>query len=119
MKSQISFQELINKYKIHDENNIKGFFGDYRFLSNFHLCDVYFEGILYPSSEHAYMASKSLDISIRKMFMKIPDENQKHWGMKCADARKVGQTIELRPDWDNAPHHPRQPEAGVANTKDL
>lgn len=117
MKQQISFQDLINKYKIHDENNIKGFFGDYRFLSNFHLCDVWFEGILYPSSENAYMASKTLDPNIRILFSKNPPaqmlrfkdkkdrDNEieinpnKH--LSPAGARKFGQTIELRPDWEN------------------
>ncbi len=45
-------------YAVHDDKNIKGFFGDYRWLSNFHKCQVYFEGLLYPSSENAYQASK-------------------------------------------------------------
>lgn len=45
-------------YAVHDDNNIKGFFGDYRWLSNFEPCKVYYEGLLYPSSEAAYQAAK-------------------------------------------------------------
>ncbi len=45
-------------YALHSDNQICGFFGDYRWLSNFHLCDVEFEGLVYPSSENAYQAAK-------------------------------------------------------------
>ncbi len=41
-------------YVIRDENNIKGFFAIYRYLSNFEKCDVYFDGNLYGSSEDLY-----------------------------------------------------------------
>lgn len=46
------------KYAIHDENNIKGFFGDFRWLSNFGQGPTYYEGLLYPTSENAYQAAK-------------------------------------------------------------
>lgn len=42
------------KYCTHDETQIKGFFGDFRFLSNFEPCNVFG----YPSVENAYMAAK-------------------------------------------------------------
>jgi ribA/ribD-fused uncharacterized protein len=42
----------------HDESNVKGFFGPCRFLSNFHLCKIEFEGRFYPSTENAYQAAK-------------------------------------------------------------
>jgi ribA/ribD-fused uncharacterized protein len=45
-------------YAIHDDKNIKGFFGDYQWLSNFHISPVNYSGLLYPSSECAYQASK-------------------------------------------------------------
>lgn len=45
----------------------------------------------YPSSEHAYMAGKTLDPEIRKVIASLPT---------AAAARNYGQTIELRPDWD-------------------
>lgn len=77
-------------YIVHDEKSVKGFFGKYRYLSNFHLAPVYFEGILYPSTEHAYQAAKSIDPNTRLEF--IP--------LTCADAKNKGQIIEIRPDWD-------------------
>lgn len=43
-----------------DEYVISGFFGEHRFLSNFHECRVEVDGIIYPSSEHAYMAEKTV-----------------------------------------------------------
>ena len=45
---------------IHDDDNVRGFFGPYRFLSNFELATVEYEGILFPSVENAYQAAKVL-----------------------------------------------------------
>jgi len=47
-------------YAIHDEKNIKGFFGEYRWLSNFHAAEIEFDGLTYPSTENAYQAAKIL-----------------------------------------------------------
>lgn len=77
-------------YIIHDDYNIKGFFGPYRFLSNYHVADVLYEGIIYPSSEHAYHAAKTLDINIRKELLTLT----------CAEAKKKGNIIPLRSDWE-------------------
>lgn len=33
-------QEKIDQITVHTESMIKGFFGDYRWLSNYHVCDV-------------------------------------------------------------------------------
>jgi len=81
-------------YIIHDENNVKGFFFEFRFLSNFEVTDVYFEGDVYGSTEAAYMAGKVLDPEIRKQF-------QKSSGISPSEARKLGQTVILRLDWEN------------------
>lgn len=51
------------------ENTIEticSFRGDYSFLSNFYRCDILWEGIKYPSLEHAYQASKSSDMFVRE-----------------------------------------------------
>src|SRR6185369_8674281 len=37
------------------------FQGDNRFLSNFFPAEVIYEGITYPTAEHAYQAAKTLD----------------------------------------------------------
>lgn len=42
------------KYCIHNEIEVKGFFGKFRFLSNFEPCNIYG----FPSVENAYMAAK-------------------------------------------------------------
>lgn len=70
---------------------INDFRGKYRWLSNFHLCDIEFEGIIYPSTEHAYQAAKTLDIEERKSFL----------GLTCKEAKKKGMQVKLRDNWDN------------------
>lgn len=70
---------------------ITRFWGEYRYLSNFFLVPVHFEGVLYPSSEHAYMAAKTLDLAKRQEMARIP---------RAADVKRVGRQLELRPDWE-------------------
>lgn len=83
-------------YAAHDEKNIKGFFGEYRWLSNFHEAEVEFEGVIYPSTENAYQAAKihpsyrgnlvtCKPYESKKLWKKFPpfDENAAAW-----DARK-------------------------------
>jgi ribA/ribD-fused uncharacterized protein len=77
-------------YIVHDDQNIKGFFGKYRFLSNFHVIPVIYEGVEYPATENAYMAAKTLDLELRKQF-----EN-----LTPSEAKKLGRSISLRPDWE-------------------
>lgn len=43
----------------HDEHAIKGFFGDYRFLSNFWPAKVFLDGEEYSCTENAYQAAKN------------------------------------------------------------
>jgi ribA/ribD-fused uncharacterized protein len=77
-------------YIVHNAVNIKGFFGDYRFLSNFHECPVMYEGVIYPSSENAYMAAKTRDLEARRAFET----------MSPKEAKLAGRIIPLREDWD-------------------
>ena len=71
---------------------IDRFFGEYRFLSNFWLIDVEFEGIIYPSVEHAYVAAKTLDQRLRAKIATVA---------KPGDVKKIGRMLELRPDWES------------------
>jgi len=64
----------------------------YDFLSNFYSSTISFEGQLYPSVEHAYQASKSLDVSVRETIRKTKSP---------ADAKKLGQCITVRADWND------------------
>lgn len=70
---------------------IEIFNGDYEFLSNFYPCKVTWEGIEYPSSEHAYVAAKTLDRYARAFISTIPT---------AAKVKAHGRKLELRPDWD-------------------
>jgi len=78
-------------YIVHNEKEIKGFFEDFRFLSNFHQAPVYFEGFMYPSTENAYMAAKTLNIPERTKFIHIEPK----------EAKALGRQIELRKDWES------------------
>jgi ribA/ribD-fused uncharacterized protein len=71
---------------------ISEFRGEYRWLSNFQEVDIYYDGMYYPTTEHAYQASKTLNLRVRRMIANAPTPGQ---------ARKLGQTIEMRPDWCN------------------
>lgn len=66
-------------YTVHDDANIKGFFGDYRWLSNFHECSVFFEGLRYRSSENAYQAAKIYADSRHHLQDCYPKESKKKW----------------------------------------
>ena len=78
-------------YVVHDSKNIKGFFGDYRFLSNYHVCSVYFDGQAYGSSEAAYQAAKTEDTELRRSFICFSP----------SDAKKMGKTIIVRNGWNS------------------
>ena len=73
-------------------DTIKGFSGEWEFLSNFAACTIYYEDILYPSTEHAFQAAKSLDTAERQLIANAPTPGQ---------AKKLGRTITLRADWED------------------
>ncbi len=65
-----------------------------RFLSNFYLCEIEFEGLTYPSTEHAYQSAKTLHFVLRKAFT---------WdGFTPAETKKLSRTAPIRSDWDVA-----------------
>lgn len=76
--------------KVFMSQAILGFFGPFRYLSNFEVVTVEFDGELYRSTEHAYMAAKSLDLEVRKLIQDAPTPR---------DAKKLGMKIQLREDW--------------------
>lgn len=75
---------------VHNENYIKGFFEDYRYLSNYHECKVGYDGEIYTSSEAAYQAAKTLNKVEREPFTK----------MTPSESKKAGQKVTLRSDWE-------------------
>jgi hypothetical protein len=72
---------------------INSFSGQHAFLSNFYKVDITYEGLTYPSVEHAYMAQKTLNMLERQLFTDP--------GMAAGQAKKLGRTLQLRPDWES------------------
>jgi len=77
-------------YKVTD-THVYGFFDKHRFLSNFHLHSIEYEGILYPSNENAYQAAKlhPSRSEARKSFVDLSP----------SEAKSKGRQIALRADW--------------------
>jgi len=72
-------------------SDVKGFFKEYRFLSNFQLATVEYDGMEYASTEHAYQAAKTEDAAQR---LRIQESE------KPADAKRLGKQVKIRPDWE-------------------
>lgn len=77
---------------IKENEMIKEFQGEHRFLSNFWYVPIIYEGIKYPTSEHAYQAAKTFD---KKSKIKISELS------KPGDAKRFGQKVLMRPDWES------------------
>jgi ribA/ribD-fused uncharacterized protein len=71
---------------------IEEFRGPTRWLSNFQKVSIVYEGIRYPTTEHAYQAAKTLDKGERELIASL---------RTAAEAKKLGQRITLRPDWES------------------
>jgi ribA/ribD-fused uncharacterized protein len=76
---------------------IYGFFGDFRWLSNFELCETIYEGDIYPSVENAYQAAKTNDREARRPMMVKQSNDEMIEGKR---ARLFGKKAALRPDWE-------------------
>lgn len=76
------------------EKGIYGFFGTYRFLSNYYYLPggITYNDITYPTIEHAFQAQKTLDQKIRKRFSKL---------LKPKHAKIYGRKVKLREDWED------------------
>jgi ribA/ribD-fused uncharacterized protein len=63
-----------------------------RFLSNFFIAQTTFEGMIFPSSEHAFQAAKTVDRITRIRF-----QNPK---LPAIAAKRLGKLLAIRSDWD-------------------
>lgn len=70
---------------------IYGFFEEYRWLSNFHLCPVYIDGLMYTSSEAAFQAQKTDKEDVRILFTK----------MSPRDSKVAGREVDLIENWNH------------------
>lgn len=67
------------------------FRGKYGFLSNFYHSPIEYEGIVYPTVEHAYQAQKVTSRETRKEIALLSTPT---------DAKWFGSQVKLRPGWD-------------------
>ena len=68
---------------------ITSFSGEYRWLSNFWPVLINYEGLVYPSTENAYQASKT-----------YPEYREPYKFYTPGKAKREGAKIAIRPDWD-------------------
>jgi ribA/ribD-fused uncharacterized protein len=72
---------------------INRFRGQYHFLSNFYPSPVKWEGIVYPTVEHAFQAAKTDLLAARRH---IRD------AVTPGDAKRLGRQVKLREGWQEA-----------------
>jgi len=71
---------------------INSFRGEHNFLSNFYPAKVVYEGVEYPTAEHAFQAAKSPWIFERITIAGASSPSK---------AKQLGRRISLRPDWED------------------
>lgn len=64
----------------------------YDWLSNFYPAEFVWDGIIWPTSEHAYQAAKVLDRQTRLNISRLPFPGE---------AKKYGQLLPIDPDWES------------------
>jgi len=70
---------------------IDSFSGEYEFLSNFYPCEVRYGDNTYPTAEHAFQASKTLDEAERQKV---------HQASTPGMAKQAGRKVTLRRNWE-------------------
>jgi ribA/ribD-fused uncharacterized protein len=85
----MNINERFKDYEYTD-NAIKGYIGEYRWLSNFHPCIINMFGYTFNSIENAYQAAKCDD----------PYEYDAFVGISAAKAKNLGRKVKIRPDWE-------------------
>lgn len=87
---------MIYDWAYEDEHTIYGFVGNNSFLSNFYPCEVWYDGVMFPTSENAYQAAK-VPQDKRKLFVTCtPAKSKKLW--KDHTKMNTAQWNELRMD---------------------
>lgn len=72
-------------------NQISGFQGEHRWLSNFWAAKVSLAGVEYPTVEHAYQAAKTMDPVMREEIRACSTPHE---------AKAMSKQLKPRPDWD-------------------
>ena len=79
---------------------INSFRGQYAFLSNFSAAKTMFEGMEYPTAEHAFQAAKALPVD--KIIVFDQEVSTRAFIRDFAsptDAKQYGKTIKIRENW--------------------
>lgn len=71
---------------------IDKFAGSYRWLSNFWSAEVEYEGVRYPTTEHAFQAAKTENLGQRRHVRKADTPKE---------AKKRGRQVALRSGWES------------------
>jgi ribA/ribD-fused uncharacterized protein len=74
------------------KKEIKGFFGEYNWLSNFYKCDVFYYELLFPSVEHAYQYAKHNN--------PVSEDYNHVLTLTPAQTKQWGKAIPLKKDWN-------------------
>lgn len=95
-KNPMSIRKYIDnfdyaKFVMCDKAAIYLFRDEYFFLSNFYICNVKIDGVIYTSAEAAFQAQKCVN----------PEEKKRFIDMTPNQAKKYGKTVKLRPDWED------------------
>ena len=77
-------------------NTIDDFRGKYFFLSNFYSHPVTWEGIIYPTNEHAFQAAKTLNSKERQRIALATTPGY---------AKSMGRKVKLRSDWEQVKYN--------------
>lgn len=72
-------------------DTITTFKGKNEFLSNFFFTPIVYEGITFPTSEHAFQAAKTLDLGERQRIANLTKPGQ---------AKYAGKRVQLREGWN-------------------
>lgn len=86
----IGNESKIPEFAVYSDTEICGFFGPWRWLSNFYRSPVWYEDHLYPSVENGYQAMKYENDDDRIKFLSISP----------TEAKKLGQLAPLRENWN-------------------
>ena len=69
---------------------IDGFIGEYAFLSSFWPVQIEYFGLVFPSVENAFQATKTHDVEQKQRFLTV----------KAGKAKRMGRELVLRYDWE-------------------
>ena len=70
---------------------ISRFNEEYFFLSNFYEQPHQYEGIVYPTNEHAFQAAKTMNMELRRQVAACDTPGK---------AKQMGRRLPLRKDWE-------------------